>query len=225
MPSPLIRKVPVGPLQCNCSIVADPEAGEAVVIDPGDEADRILLALAETKCRAIALLHTHGHFDHIGGTAGVKRATGASIRIHDADRPLYDALPDQASFFGLSAQPAIPPDGSFEDGETIAVGRFRLEAIHTPGHTPGSTCFLLGPEGARRGQTPFGDLTPILFSGDTLFRRSIGRTDLWGGDTDTILQSIREKLFTLPADLTVVCGHGPDTTIGEERRENPFVRA
>ena len=224
MTTPIVRTVPVGPLQCNCSIVADAEAGEAVVIDPGDEADRILLALAETKCRAIALLHTHGHFDHIGGTAGVKRATGAAIRIHDGDRPLYDALPDQASFFGLSAQPAIPPDAGFEDGETIAVGRFRLRAIHTPGHTPGSTCFLLEPEGARRGQTPFGDQTPLLFSGDTLFRRSIGRTDLWGGDTDTILASIREKLYPLAPELRVVCGHGPDTTIGEERRENPFVR-
>jgi glyoxylase-like metal-dependent hydrolase (beta-lactamase superfamily II) len=213
MTTPLVRKIPVGPLQCNCSIVADPAAGEAVVIDPGDEADRILLALAETKCRAIALLHTHGHFDHIGGTAGVKRATGAAIRIHDGDRPLYDALPDQASFFGLSAQPAIPPDGGFEDGGTVAVGQFRLQAIHTPGHTPGSTCFYL--EGDE----------PILFSGDTLFRRSIGRTDLWGGDTDTILASIREKLYPLAPDLRVVCGHGPDTTIGEERRENPFVRA
>lgn len=213
MTAPLIRKIPVGPLQCNCSIVADAEAGEAVVIDPGDEPDRILLALAETKCRAIALLHTHGHFDHIGGTAGVKRATGAAIRIHDGDRPLYDALPDQASFFGLSAQPTMPPDGGFEDGETIAVGRFRIRAIHTPGHTPGSTCFHLEGE------------EPILFSGDTLFRRSIGRTDLWGGDTDTILASIRDKLFTLPADLSVVCGHGPDTTIGEERRENPFIRS
>ena len=143
----------------------------------------------------------------------MKRATGAAIRIHDGDRPLYDALPDQASFFGLSAQPAIPPDAGFEDGETIAVGRFRLRAIHTPGHTPGSTCFHLEGE------------EPILFSGDTLFRRSIGRTDLWGGDTDTILASIREKLYPLPPELRVVCGHGPDTTIGEERRENPFVRA
>lgn len=217
--APFVRTIPVGPLQCNCTIVADLEAGEAVVIDPGDEADRILLALAETKCRAIALLHTHGHFDHIGGTAGVKVATGAAIRIHDGDRPLYDALPDQASYFGLSAQPTIPPDAGFEDGETIAVGRFGLEAIHTPGHTPGSTCFLLGG----RDLTPFGDKTPLLFSGDTLFRRSIGRTDLWGGDTETILASIREKLLALPEDLRVVCGHGPDTTIGEERRENPFV--
>ncbi len=232
MTTPFVRTIPVGPLQCNCTIIADLEAGEAIVVDPGDEADRILLALAETKCRAVALLHTHGHFDHIGGTAGVKRATGAAIRIHDGDRPLYDSLPDQASYFGLDAQPTIPPDGGFEDGETIAVGRFRLEAIHTPGHTPGSTCFLLTPTGVGRDLTPFGvgrdltpfgDQTPILFSGDTLFRRSIGRTDLWGGDTPTILASIREKLFPLPPELRVVCGHGPDTTIGEERLENPFV--
>jgi hydroxyacylglutathione hydrolase len=209
---PLVRTVPVGPLQCNCSIVADPDAGDAVVIDPGEEADKVLRALAATKCRAIALLHTHGHFDHIGGTAGVKRATGAAIRIHPADRPLYDALPEQASFFGIEAAPPLPPDGGFSDGETIEVGRFRLHVLHTPGHTPGSTCFHLEAE------------TPVLFAGDTLFRRSIGRTDLWGGDTETILTSIREKLFTLPPDLRVVCGHGPDTTIGEERRENPFVK-
>ncbi|HEX9688682.1 MAG TPA: MBL fold metallo-hydrolase [Thermoanaerobaculia bacterium] len=211
MTAPFVRTIPVGPLQCNCSIVADTEAGEAVVIDPGDEADRILLALAATKCRAVALLHTHGHFDHIGGTAGVSRATGAAIRIHAADRPLYDRLPEQASFFGLSAEPPLPPDGGFADGEKISVGRFRLEAIHTPGHSPGSTCFLLEGE------------APVLFSGDTLFRRSIGRTDLWGGDTDTILASIRQKLFALPAQLRVVCGHGPDTTIGEERTSNPFA--
>jgi hydroxyacylglutathione hydrolase len=210
--APLIRTIPVGPLQCNCSIVADLDAREAVVIDPGDEAEKIVSALETTGCRALALLHTHGHFDHIGGTAGVKRATGAAIRIHRADRPLYDALPEQASFFGLQAGPPLPPDGGFSDGEMIEIGRLRLHVLHTPGHTPGSTCFRLDGE------------TPILFSGDTLFRRSIGRTDLWGGDTQTILASIREKLFTLPPELRVVCGHGPDTTIGEERRDNPFVR-
>jgi hydroxyacylglutathione hydrolase len=201
----------VGPLQCNCSIVADPEAGEALVIDPGDEPERVLRALAETRCRAVALLHTHGHFDHVGGTAAVHRATGAPIRIHAADRPLYDALAEQAGFFGLSAEPPLPPDGGFDDGEKIPFGGFSVSVIHTPGHTPGSTCFLLPASG------------PILFSGDTLFRRSVGRTDLWGGDTDTILASIREKLFPLAPETRVVCGHGPDTTIGEERRSNPFA--
>lgn len=210
---PLIRTLPVGPLQCNCSIVADTETREAVVIDPGDEAVRILLALAETKCRAIALLHTHGHFDHVGGTAGVKRATGAAIRIHSADRLLYDAVSEQAAFFGLSIGAPLPPDGGFADGETIAVGRFRIEVISTPGHTPGSTSFRLDGE------------PRILFSGDTLFRRSIGRTDLRGGDTEAILSSIRRKLYVLAPETRVVCGHGPDTTIGEERRENPFVTA
>lgn len=201
----------MGPLQCNCSILADPEAGEALVIDPGDEPEKILRVLAGTKSRAVALLHTHGHFDHIGGTAAVRRSTGAPIRIHEADRPLYDALPEQAGFFGIAAEPTLPPDGGFTDGEAISFGRFSLSVIHTPGHTPGSTCFLLSGE------------PPLLFSGDTLFHRSIGRTDLWGGDSDTILASIREKLFALDPETRVVCGHGPDTTIGEERRSNPFA--
>jgi len=210
---PIVRTLPVGPLRCNCTILADPASGEAVIIDPGDEGEKVVRALEATGCRAVALLHTHGHFDHISGTAVVKRVTGAAIRIHSADRPLYDALADQASFFGLSAEPPLPPDGGLADGETIPFGRFALRAIHTPGHTPGSTCFEL------RGQTR------VLFSGDTLFRRSIGRTDLWGGDTDAILASIRRKLFTLPLELRVVCGHGPDTTIGQERDSNPFVNA
>lgn len=218
MTAPLVRTVPVGPLQCNCSIVADPEAGEAVVVDPGDEPEKILRVLASMKSRAVALLHTHGHFDHIGGTAAVRRATGAAIRIHAADRPLYDALPEQAGFFGISAEPPLPPDGGFTDGESIPFGRFSLSVIHTPGHTPGSTCFLLTGLIPGAGQIP-----PILFSGDTLFRRSVGRTDLWGGDSDTILSSIREKLFGLDPETRVVCGHGPDTTIGEERRSNPFA--
>jgi hydroxyacylglutathione hydrolase len=207
----LIETFPVGPLQCNCTILADEASGEAVVIDPGDEPDRILRALQTMKLKAMALLHTHAHFDHITGTRGVREATGAPIRLHAADFPLYDALPDQAALFGLRAGPALPPDAPLCDGDTIRFGQFALRAIHTPGHTPGSTCFEL--QGDRS----------VLFSGDTLFRRSVGRTDLWGGDTETILASIREKLFALPGDVPVVCGHGPSTTIEEEKRLNPFA--
>ena len=211
MSVPLIRTIPVGPLQCNCSILVDEETREAIVIDPGDEANRILLALAEAKARPIALLHTHGHFDHIGATGEVARATQARVRLHVADRPLYDALPKQAAVFGFTAEPPPPPDEPVTDGEEIRFGSVGVRAIHTPGHTPGSTCYLL--EGEK----------PMLFSGDTLFRRSIGRTDLWGGDTAQILESIRQKLFALDPATPVVCGHGPGTTIGEERRLNPFA--
>jgi hydroxyacylglutathione hydrolase len=209
--APLVETFPVGPLQCNCTILADPVSREAVVIDPGDEAERILRALEAAKVSPVALLHTHAHFDHITGSRRVKEATGAPIRLHAADRPLYDALPDQAALFGLRAGAPLPPDAPLEDAERIRFGPFSLRALHTPGHTPGSTCFLLE-----------GD-APALYSGDTLFRRSIGRTDLWGGDTDAILDSIRTKLFALPGDVPVVCGHGPGTTIDEEKRLNPFA--
>lgn len=209
--APLVETFPVGPLQCNCTILADESSGEAIVIDPGDEPERILRALAAMKVAPVAIVHTHAHFDHITGSRGVKEATKAPILLHPADRPLYDRLPEQAAFFGLSAEDPLPPDGPLSDGQVLRFGPHSLRAIHTPGHTPGSTCFLL--EGDR----------PALFSGDTLFRRSVGRTDLWGGDPDLILASIREKLFVLAADLPVICGHGPQTTIGEERRLNPFA--
>ncbi len=210
MTRPRIQTIVVGPLQTNCSILSD-EGGQAVIVDPGDEADRIARALARTGATAVALLHTHAHFDHISGTAELAALTGAPIRLHAADFPLYEKLEEQASFFGIPAGPPLPPDAPISDGEVIRFGDARLRAIHTPGHTPGSTCFLL--EGTE----------PVLFSGDTLFHRSIGRTDLWGGDTDAILASIRGRLFSLPGATQVVCGHGPGTTIDQERRLNPFA--
>ena len=206
-----IETIPVGPLQCNCSIVMDEATRDAVVIDPGDEGERIARAVAAMGAAPVALLHTHGHFDHISGSSELAELTGAPIRIHAADCPLYDSLPDQAAFFGLTAEKPAEPGPPVQDGEIIRFGDSSLRAIHTPGHTPGSTCYLL--EGA----------SPILFSGDTLFRRSIGRTDLWGGDTQAILASIRGKLFSLPGTTPVICGHGPGTTIEEERKKNPFV--
>src|SRR5262249_16784916 len=148
---------------------------------------------------------------------GVREATGAAIRLHRDDFPLYDMLPTQAQYFGLSFEPPLPPDTPVADGERIPFGAFAMTAIHTPGHTPGSTCYLLDGEG--RG------FWGGLFSGDTLFRRSIGRTDLWGGDPALILASIRDRLYALPDELPVVCGHGPGTTIAEEKRANPFVNA
>ncbi len=207
----LIETLVVGPFQCNCSIVADEATREAVVVDPGDEGERIARALAGAGVTTVALLHTHAHLDHIGATGELARLTKAPIRLHAADRPLYDRLSEQAAMFGIEAEPAPPPDAPLVDGEVIRFGNSALKAIHTPGHTPGSTCFLL--DGGE----------PVLFSGDTLFRRSIGRTDLWGGDTETILESIRRRLFALPGDTPVVCGHGPGTTIEEEKRLNPFA--
>ena len=211
-PSPLVHTLPVGPLQCNCSILIDPETREALVIDPGGDADRILAALTKERARPVALLHTHAHFDHILGTAEVARATLAPARLHPGDRPLYDSLPDQAAVFGFRADPPAPPGPPLTHDEAVRFGSFRVRAIHTPGHTPGSTSFLLETE------------KPVLFAGDTLFRRSIGRTDLLGGDADQILDSIKARLYTLPDTTPVVCGHGPGTTIGEEKRSNPFVR-
>jgi glyoxylase-like metal-dependent hydrolase (beta-lactamase superfamily II) len=208
----LIETFPVGPLQCNCAIVADPTTREAVVIDPGDEPDRILEALAGAGLQAVALIHTHAHFDHAGSSALIKRITGAPILMHAGDRPLYQNLTVQGQTFGLTLEAPGIIDRTLVGGDRVACGKGELEVIHTPGHTPGSLCFRMPGEN--------GD---VLFSGDTLFRRSIGRTDLWGGSTPQILESIRDRLLTLPGGLRVIPGHGDETTIADEGRKNPFV--
>ena len=208
----LIETFPVGPLQCNCAIVADPTTREAVVVDPGDEPDRILEALAGAGLRAVALVHTHAHFDHVGCSALLKRITGAPILMHAGDRPLYQNLAAQGQTFGLTLDAPGIIDRTLVGGDRVACGKGELEVIHTPGHTPGSLCFRMPGED--------GD---VLFSGDTLFRRSIGRTDLWGGSTPQILESIRDRLLTLPGGLRVIPGHGDETTIADEGKRNPFV--
>ncbi len=207
----LVETFPVGPLGCNCAVIADPETKEAVVLDPGDEADQILEVLAREGLRAVALIHTHAHFDHFGGTARLKTETGAPVLLHDADQPLFDRLSDQGRLFGLEVEKPEAVDRYLADGDRVPCGGGFLEVLHTPGHTPGSVCLRLS-----------GD-RPVLFSGDTLFRRSIGRTDLWGGSTPQILSSIETRLLTLPGDLAVLPGHGEPTTIAEEARLNPFV--
>jgi hydroxyacylglutathione hydrolase len=215
---PLIREsFPVGMLGCNCSIVADPDTRQALVVDPGDEAPEILAALHRLGVQAITLLHTHAHFDHVMGTGAVAAATGAEILIHAGDRWLYDNVELQARAFGLPlpAPATLPPPPTRElaGDETLAFGHREARVLHTPGHTPGSLCFFV----ERTGETP------VLFAGDTLFRRSVGRTDLWGGSSEQLAASIRERLFALPDDTLVIPGHGPTTTIGAERESNPFV--
>jgi glyoxylase-like metal-dependent hydrolase (beta-lactamase superfamily II) len=212
---PLIREsFPVGVLGCNCSIVACPDTHEALVVDPGDEAPAILAALKRLGVRAVRLVHTHAHFDHIMGTGEVAAETGAEIVLHKEDRWLYDNLAVQTSMFGLpTPPPAPPPTRQLEADQALSFGRREAHAIHTPGHTPGSTCFFVETVGE----------TPIVFAGDTLFAGSIGRTDLWGGSAPQLQSSIRQRLFALPDDTVVVAGHGPDTTIGAEKENNPFV--
>ena len=213
-PSLTIEVHPVGPLQCNCVIWADRAAGRAVVIDPGGEADRILARVAALGCTVAALAHTHGHIDHVGATAELAEATGAPCALHPGDQFLLDALAEQASWIGLPPPRTPRVDRALADDDAIDAGAVRLQVLHTPGHTPGSLTFV-GDDGAG----------PLVCSGDTLFWRSVGRTDLPGGDTAALVDSIRRRLYTLPDDARVIPGHGPATTIGAEKRENQFVRA
>jgi glyoxylase-like metal-dependent hydrolase (beta-lactamase superfamily II) len=207
-----VETLSVGPLGCNCSIVADLEAKRAVVIDPGGSFELLRARLAALGVAVDAIVHTHTHFDHVGCTAELQRETGAVARIHEADRRLYDLLPVQAELFGFRAPLAADVEGTLVDGQAVAAGGLELGVLHTPGHTPGSCSFVVRSGGETR-----------LFAGDTLFRGSIGRTDLWGGDGDAILRSIRSKLLTLPEDTVVVTGHGAATTVGHERVSNRFL--
>lgn len=211
----IVEHFPVAPLGCNCVILGDEASGEAIVVDPGGEADKILARLAKRGLRCTAIVHTHTHFDHVGATADVQSATGAPVMLHEGDVFLYRGLQMQLDTFGVPFRaPAIAEiDRFLVDHDVVRAGAIEAGVLHTPGHTPGSLCF-----------TATGD-RPVVVAGDTLFQRSIGRTDLWGGDTSQILASIRDRLFTLPDETLVVTGHGPTTTIGEEKRMNPFVRA
>jgi len=210
-----VESFPVGPLACNCAVVADTASKEAVIVDPGGDPERILHEVRQRGFTVKALVHTHAHIDHVAATGPVREAVQAPACLHLGDRWLYDNVALQASFIGLPAIPAPPLDAELEDRGEVAVGRFHLRVLHTPGHSPGSVCFTLHAPGEGRPEH--------LFSGDTLFRMSIGRTDLWGGSFPEIMTSIKERLLPLPDDTPVICGHGPATTVGRERAHNPFL--
>jgi glyoxylase-like metal-dependent hydrolase (beta-lactamase superfamily II) len=205
----------VAPFYKNGFLVSCEETREAVVIDPGDEIDALLHDADATGAIVTAILLTHAHLDHITGVGRAKAALGVPVWLHPDDRPLYDNIVQQGRMFGLEVEPQPPVDAFFTPGEPLRFGRYVVDVHHTPGHCPGGVCLAIGlaDEPARE-----------LFVGDTLFAGSIGRTDLYGGDFDTLTASIRNVLFSFPDDTVVHPGHGPDTTIGAERRTNPFLR-
>jgi len=203
--------IPVGMLQCNCSIFGDEQTREAIVIDPGDEIGRIEEILARHKLKVRAIIITHAHIDHIGGAAKLKAATGAPVWMNASDEELYRHLDMQAAWLGTSTPERTPVDVAARDGDALRLGETDFHILHTPGHTQGSVSVWIPMENK-------------LVAGDTLFRDSIGRTDLPGGDGRQILRSIHDKLMPLPEDAVVVPGHGPETTIGREKELNPFLQ-
>jgi hydroxyacylglutathione hydrolase len=203
--------IPVGLLQCNCSIVGDETTGEALVIDPGDEVELVEDFLARHKLKLKGIIVTHAHIDHIGGLEKLKRSTGAAAMMHEADWPMYRDLGGLAPLLGVPPPGLVEVDQFLKTGDKFRWGSLALEVLHTPGHSPGSlSLHLAGDE-------------PRIFAGDTLFAGSIGRTDLWGGSFEQILKSIHDSLLTFPDATLIFPGHGPATTIGEERANNPFL--
>lgn len=207
-----VRGLPVGPLQANCFIIGCPETGEAAVIDPGAEAGRILKVLDKENLKLKYIIDTHGHFDHIGANGALRERTGAPILIHCDDGPMLTDAQLNGSLLwrdlGSGTLDGPAADRLVEDGEETEVGRLTLRFIHTPGHTPGGMCILLDD---------------LVITGDTLFQGSIGRTDFPGGSFEVLMDSIHQKLLVLEDSVRVLPGHGPETTIGEERRHNPFI--
>jgi glyoxylase-like metal-dependent hydrolase (beta-lactamase superfamily II) len=204
----IIKELVVGPLMANCFICGCSKTKEAVVIDPGGDADTILLSLADSKLKVKYIINTHGHFDHVSANGKMKDATGADILIHPLDAPMLEKLSSSAAFFGVSVENSPPCDQTLEEDDTVSFGDITLKVIHTPGHTPGGISLYTNG---------------IVFVGDTLFAGSIGRTDFPGGDFNTLISSIKTKLFNMEDDMRVFSGHGPETSIGVEKRHNPFV--
>jgi hydroxyacylglutathione hydrolase len=206
--------LPVGPLQCNCSILGDETSREAIVVDPGDDIPRILVLLAKHNLTLKQIVITHAHIDHIAGAHRLKQITGAPILVNQNDLSQIKMMDEQAAWLGIPTPTVQNPDDTLDDGKLITIGSGATaisgSILHTPGHTQGSVCLYLPAQS-------------LLLAGDTLFAGSIGRTDLPGGNTQQLLRSIHDRLLTLPDEIKVVPGHGPSTTIGDERIENPFL--
>jgi hydroxyacylglutathione hydrolase len=207
----MIHKVlPVGPLQCNCSIIGDEGTREAMVIDPGDEIDDILQIVKQHGLKVKQIVVTHAHIDHVGGAMKLKKLTGAPILLNQNDQALLKMMDVQAAWVGMMPPGKIAIDQSLGDADRLRVGNLEATVMHTPGHTEGSICLYFPAE-------------QKLIAGDTLFAGSIGRTDLPGGSFDKIMDSLKGRVLALPDETIVVPGHGPETTIGEERESNPFL--
>ncbi len=226
----LEKTMVVGSFQCNCRLFVCPRTGESVLVDPGDEPELILRELINLRTsnglpiQVKYLLHTHGHLDHVGGTRQVRQSLAkdtpfgaAKIALHRADEPLYLNLKMQGQLFGMDLEDPLRVDHYLQDEEEIQVGDLRFSVLHTPGHSPGSVCFRLHEDSSAK-------IPETLLSGDTLFQGSVGRTDLWGGDSSLMFKSIRQRLLVLDEDTRVCPGHGSDSWIGIEKKENPFLK-
>lgn len=206
----IVETLPVGLIQTNCYVIGCKETRAGAIIDPGGNPERILAAVDRHDLMIKYVLNTHAHFDHTEANAEIVRATGAPLAIHPLDRPLLEAA-GGAAFFGLRADPGPAPDLELADGDELEIGTLRFQVLHTPGHTPGHVCF-------------YESMEKVLFDGDVLFQRGVGRTDLPGGSWQQLMDSIRRVLFALPDETVVYSGHGGPTTIGEEKRLNPWLQ-
>jgi len=208
----ILEVLTVGPFQENCYVIGDQESGVGAIVDPGDEATRIALAVEQTNLEIGQILVTHAHIDHVGAVGALADEYACPVLMHAEAEPMLEQLPTQAIMMGLRFGQVPTVDRYVEDEEVLEVGGLRLESLYTPGHAPGHLAFYVESEG-------------VVLSGDALFAGSVGRTDLFGGNMEVLMRSIRERLLTLPDETRVYSGHGPQTTIGNERAHNPFLQA